>query len=127
MLSYSFVLLKLYDLTMKNFKLLITGILFLAFPLKATSYEASQFIGEWCFYEQELEGNVVEEKVTIIFMEDGKYLWSDIFWRQEGDWSVEGGILRMTDVGSHEILAINDKQIEVERLSIMKFKKGACS
>lgn len=94
--------------------------------LTAWAYDAEQLEGSWCFYEQEGSGNIVEEKVTIVLSQDGTYTWSDVFWKQNGKWSVSEDKLIMSDVGSHSLVAVTADKVEMTRGSTMRMRKGVC-
>lgn len=82
--------------------------------------------GDWCFYEQEGYGQKISEKVDISFSEDGKYKWIEGTFQQTGEWSISDGKLDMTHVGSHSIISIGNEEMELKRMSTMRFKKGKC-
>ena len=108
-------------------KKLISLCIFATISTSVSAFESKDLNGTWCFYEQEGAGNTVEEKVTITLNEDGTYKWSDVFWKQDGTWSVEDNKLIMSDVGSHKLVTVTADKVEMTRGSTMRMRKGSCS
>ena len=95
-----------------------------AAQLQAT--EAADLAGQWCFYEQSMMGETVPEKVDIALNADGSYSWQQGPFVQNGNWEVTDGQLKMTDVGSHDIIEVGGGEMVLERYSTMKFRSGEC-
>jgi hypothetical protein len=85
-----------------------------------------QLVGNWCFYEQTAIGNTVSEKVDIAFNKDLTYVWKEGIFEQKGTWKIDETKLVMGNIGTHEIVSVNDSEMELKRMSIMKFKKSEC-
>jgi len=107
-------------------KTLILSSVLAAASTSTFAFDAAQLNGTWCFYEQEAAGNTVEEKVTITLNGDGTYKWSDLFWKQDGTWSVDNNVLAMSNVGSHKLISVTADKVEMRRGSTMKMRKGPC-
>ena len=52
-------------------------------------YERDQFVGTWCFFAQELDGEKSDEFVTIQLDDSGHYFWSEGQFKQEGGWTYD--------------------------------------
>jgi hypothetical protein len=91
-------------------------------------YEKERFVGTWCFYEQTAFQHTEPEKVTIKLNNDGSYHWNDAAGvSQTGKWSLqENDILNLTNVGNHTILKVTAELLELQRYSVMKWRKGGC-
>lgn len=90
-------------------------------------FKSSQLYGTWCFYEQEALGNVVKDNITIKLNKDGTYHWSDIRgWDQDGTWSLTDNKLKMSFVGTHDLVSVTANKIEMIRYSTMRMRRGAC-
>ncbi len=100
--------------------------IFVGLNTPAYSDQANQLAGSWCFYEQTGMGKTEPEKVDITFHKNGSYEWKEGTFQQNGSWSISQNQLRMSDVGAHKILSLNENEMTLERGSTMKFKKGNC-
>lgn len=109
---------------MKNFLKLFT-VLF-AVSLEVQAGPTDDLVGSWCFFEQEYDGQKTAEKVDITLKRDGSYLWQEGPFEQAGTWSLDGAKLNMTNVGTHTVLSVTANELQLRRMSLMKFSKGKC-
>lgn len=103
--------------------------LFLGLLLTTVAHadDTKMLVGNWCFYEQTAAGSTVSEKVDITFNDDLTYIWQESESIQKGTWKVDNKNLVMSDIGSHAIKSLSDSEMELDRYSIMKFKKAKCN
>ena len=91
-------------------------------------YERDQFVGTWCFFEQELDGEKSRESVTIQLNDNGHYLWREGTFKQEGSWSYDRDEqdLYLDDVGSHRVLSATKSLLKLKRYTHMNWRAGSC-
>ncbi len=92
------------------------------------SYERDQFVGTWCFFLQELDGERSDEFVTIQLGGDGHYLWSEGQFKQEGGWTYDYDehTLDLDNVGSHKVISASKSMLQLKRYSNMSWRAGSC-
>ena len=92
------------------------------------NYERDQFVGTWCFFLQELDGEKSDEFVTIQLGGDGHYIWSEGQFRQEGGWSYDDNehTLDLDNVGSHKVISASKSMLQLKRYSNMSWRAGSC-
>ena len=91
-------------------------------------YERDQFVGTWCFFVQELDGEKSDEFVTIKLDDSGHYLWSEGQFKQEGGWSYDYNehTLDLENVGSHKVISASKSMLQLKRYSNMSWRAGSC-
>ena len=91
-------------------------------------FNRDQFVGTWCFFEQELDGEKSRESVTIQLNDNGHYLWREGQFKQEGGWSYDDDehTLDMDDVGSHKVIAASKSLLKLKRYTHMNWRAGSC-
>ncbi len=91
-------------------------------------YERDQFVGTWCFFVQELDGEKSDEFVTIQLGGDGHYIWSEGQFKQEGGWSYDYNehTLDLENVGSHQVISASKSMLQLKRYSNMSWRAGSC-
>ncbi|MES9863529.1 MAG: hypothetical protein ABW157_06300 [Candidatus Thiodiazotropha sp. LLP2] len=109
---------------MKMIKLISALILNIILVSVTHADNSKLLIGSWCFYEQTAAGNTVSEKVDITFNDNYTYIWKEGVFEQSGTWEVNKEKLIMSNVGTHQILTINGGEMELKRMSVMKYRKS---
>ena len=91
-------------------------------------YERDQFVGTWCFFEQELDGGKSREFVTIQLNDNSHYIWREGEFKQEGGWSYDYNeqTLDLNDVGSHKVIAASKSLLKLKRYTNMSWRAGNC-
>ncbi len=91
-------------------------------------YERDQFVGTWCFFEQELDGEKSREFVTIQLNDNSHYIWREGEFKQEGGWSYDYNeqTLDLNDVGSHKVIAASKSLLKLKRYTNMSWRAGNC-
>ena len=91
-------------------------------------YERDQFVGTWCFFEQELDGEKSREFVTIQLNDNSHYIWREGEFKQEGGWSYDYNeqTLDLNDVGSHKVIAASKSLLKLKRYTNMSWRAGSC-
>ena len=91
-------------------------------------FNRDQFVGTWCFFEQELDGEKSRESVTIQLNDNGHYLWREGQFKQEGGWSYDDDehTLDLDDVGSHQVLSATKSLLKLKRYTNMNWRAGSC-
>ena len=91
-------------------------------------YERDQFVGTWCFFEQELDGEKSREFVTIQLNDNSHYIWREGEFKQEGGWSYDSNeqTLDLNDVGSHKVIAASKSLLKLKRYTNMSWRAGNC-
>ena len=91
-------------------------------------FNRDQFVGTWCFFEQELDGEKSRESVTIQLNDNGHYLWREGQFKQEGGWSYDDDehTLDLDDVGSHKVIAASKSLLKLKRYTNMNWRAGSC-
>lgn len=112
---------------MKRILLAPVAIFSIVINLNVFAFNKGDVQGEWCFYEQSLGKEIIQEKVEISLNSDGTYLWQEGGFKQSGTWGIKDGNLDMENVGSHEIKSIEKGRMILVRYSQMYFSQGKCS
>ena len=91
-------------------------------------FNRDQFVGTWCFFEQELDGEKSRESVTIQLNDNGHYIWREGTFKQEGSWSYDRDEqdLYLDDVGSHRVLSATKSLLKLKRYTHMNWRAGSC-
>jgi hypothetical protein len=91
-------------------------------------FTRAQFVGTWCFFEQELDGEKSREFVTIQLNDNGHYIWREGTFKQEGSWSYDRDEqdLYLDDVGSHRVLSATKSLLKLKRYTHMNWRAGSC-
>ena len=91
-------------------------------------FNRDQFVGTWCFFEQELGEAKGQEFVTIQLNDNGHYIWREGTFKQEGGWSYdrEEQNLYLDDVGSHQVLSATKSLLKLKRYTNMNWRAGSC-
>ena len=86
------------------------------------------YIGTWCFFEQELDGEKSREFVTIQLNDNSHYIWREGEFKQEGGWSYDDDehTLDLDDVGSHQVLSATKSLLKLKRYTNMNWRAGSC-
>ena len=96
-------------------------------PSHAATPGKAELAGPWCFYQQSGMGSVIPEQVNISLHADGRYDWREGPFEQKGTWTVEKDVLSMTQVGQHRIVKLEGNELQLQRGSLMYFRKGSCA
>ena len=109
-------------------KYYFTTILFCGIVSPSVAEEDNRLVGSWCFYEQTSAGQVTSEKIEITLNEDKTYKWQEApIFKQEGTWSIESDSLVLSNIGTHNIISINENEMQLKNYSVMKLHKGTCA
>ena len=91
-------------------------------------FTRAQFVGTWCFFEQELDGEKSREFVTIQLNDNSHYIWREGEFKQEGGWSYDYNeqTLDLNDVGSHKVIAASKSLLKLKRYTNMSWRADSC-
>lgn len=107
-------------------KLIVSSVVILISLPAWAAHTKAQFVGDWCLYEQQWDTLVVSENATVTLNKNGSYVWQEKHWDQQGSWFVNADGLSLTQMEIFHIIAVTEREMQLRRGSILKFKKGAC-
>ncbi|GAA6171856.1 hypothetical protein NBRC116592_15260 [Colwellia sp. KU-HH00111] len=95
----------------------------------AESIVSDDLYKEWCLtgMSQELDGEVIPDKSNYNFTRDNKLKYQAAFFKQEGDFSIEGNKIKTKGMGNYKIVSIKPEKMVLYYGGYMHFKSGVCN
>lgn len=111
-------------------KTIIATIALATTPLsQAADFNPEDLYATWCLtgMAQTIDGERAPDKASYTFTRDHKLQYDAGFFKQEGEFTIDGDKIRTSGLGNYSVVSIKGFDMILNYGGFMFFTKGACS